>query len=297
MSRYNITKTGISILIVIALIMAVTSTALASQQAKAQPTIVPSGDVTQHAGKDKNATSATHVPPGQLKLGKINAPPVPTLHNLMATVKADKGTVVDNARLTLAKKTASLKISLVIRQLELYKKQIARSSLGTEEKVAIIAIADNNIAWYRQHDTDIQAAGDLETVNALADEANQQTSMIKVNMKKDAGVMACDQLDERIATAQSVSAIAAGKISGLSASGNDIDALERSLAGYDAHVDAASQYAEAARATFESISTEANADSGFNEGYGQIRQADLELGNAYADLKDFWLLYLRNSHI
>jgi hypothetical protein len=297
MSRYNSLKTGISFLIVLALFMAVISAAQAVQAAKAQPTAVSSDDVTQHAGKDKNVTSATPVSPGQLKLGKITAPPIATFQNLTATAKANASTVIDNARLTVAKKTASVKISLVIRQLEQYKKQIARSSLSPDEKAAIIALADNNIAWYRQQDSAIQAAGDLETINALANETNQQTDLLKVNMKKDAGIMACDQLDERIAMALSASAIAAGKVSVLDASGNDIDALESSLADYNVHVDVASQYSMAARTAFESISSEANVDSGFYAGYQQIKLADLEMGKAYADLKDFYRLYLINSRI
>ena len=297
MSLNNIIKTGISILVIITLFMAATSTAQAGLPVKAQPTSIPSDDIAQHAGKDKNVTSTTHVPPGQLKPGKITALPIPTLHNPAVITKANKSTVIDNAWLTLAKKTASLKISLVIRQLEQYKKQINRSRLGPDEKAMITALADNNIVWYRQLDIDIQAAGDLDTVNSLTDEADRQTGMLKVSMKMDAGIMACDQLDERIATARNVASVAAGKISGLNASSNDTNALESSLAGYNAHIDAASQYPEAARATFEAISSEANADSGFNAGYQQIRLADIELGKAYADLKDFYILYLRNSHI
>lgn len=297
MSRYNSIKIGISIFVVIALLMAVTLTVQAEQPSKAQPNQL---SLNQN-GKDKYNISANtsdiHVPPGQLKLGKLKAPPLPTLHNLTATIKANNNGVVDKVRLTVAKKTASQKISLIIHQLELYKKQIAHSRLGADEKAAAIAIADKNIAWYRQQESDIQASEDIETINALAAGTNQQTDQLKVNMKKEAGIMACDQLDNRIATARNVSTIAAGKIADLKASGNDTAALESRLADYDAHVDAASQYAYAARTAFEGISSETNADSGFNAGYQQIRLADHEMGKAFTDLKNFYTLYLYSTHI
>jgi hypothetical protein len=296
MSLYNRIKTGISILIIIALLMAVISTAQAAQSSKMQPTAVASGNVTQN-GKDMNGTSVTHIPPGQLKLGKINGPPMATFHNLTVTAKATTNAVVDNVRLTLAKKMASLKIDMAIRQLELYKKQITHSRISAEEKVAIIALADSNIAWYSQQESDIQAAEDLDAVNALAAGIDMQSDLLKVNIKKEAGVMACDQLDSRIATARNVLTMAAGKVADLKADGNDIADLENELADYNAHVDAAAGYADAARAAFEGISSDANADSGFDDGYRQISKADIEMNKAYADLKDFYLLYLRSSHI
>lgn len=295
MSMYNRVKTGISILIIVALFMAVISTAQAGQPSKMQPTELSPGNITQ-IFKDKDNASAIQVPHGQLKLGKLNAPPVATFHNLTLNAQATNKSAVNDVRLTLAKKMASLKINMIIRQLELYKKQITHSKISPEEKAAVIAIADNNIAWYRHQDSDIQAAEDLDTVNALAAGIEQQTNLLKVNLKKEAGIMACDQLDSRIAIAKSVPSIVAGKIADLKAAGNDIAVLEGKLADYDAHLDAASQYADAARTAFEGISGEADADSGFNAGYQQIRLADLEMDKAYADLKDFYLLYLHSSH-
>jgi hypothetical protein len=301
MSRYKSIKIGISIFIVIVLLMAVMSTAQAEPPSKVQPSPLFSDGLDQN-GKDKNnasanSTSATHVPPGLLKLGKLKAPPVATLHNLTATIKANNNGVVDKVRLTMAKKTASQKISLIIHQLELYKKQISHSRLGNDEKAAAIAVADKNIAWYRQQESEIQASDDIETINALAAGTNLQTDQLKVNMKKEAGIMACDQLDSRIATARNVSAIATRMIAELKASGNDAAALESRLADYGAHIDAASQYAYAARTAFEGISSETNADSGFNAGYQQIRLADLEMGKAFNDLKNFYMLYLHSTHI
>jgi hypothetical protein len=297
-------KKWIPVLIVFLLLASVISPALAEQPGKGQPTPTSPGstatpvNATQQSGKGNgqhNVTSDTHVPPGQLKLGKISAPPAVSGISITPTAQATKKPPVSEAKLSLAKKVAGTRIGLVVSQLELYKKQISRSGLSAEEKAAIIAIADRNIAWYNQQNGDIQSASDMDIINALAAAADQQSAQLKVNMRKDAGVMACDELDARIATARNVATIAAGKVSSLKANGNDTTAIEGKLADYNARVAAASQYSTAARAAFESISGEANSDSGFNEGYRLIAQADQEMGKAYADLKDVYLLYFRST--
>ncbi|OPY29124.1 MAG: hypothetical protein A4E28_01071 [Methanocella sp. PtaU1.Bin125] len=292
MSRSKQIKIGLSILIVGTLLMAVTSTALAEPPSWAQPN--PASGNANKSDKDQDDQQGKNVSPGQLKLGNLKAPPLATLHNFTASPKANN-TVVDTVHLNVAKKTASQRINLVIRQLETYKKQISRSRLSADEKAAAIAVADNNIAWYRQQESAIQAAADLETVNGLAAVTNDQIGQMKVNMKLEAGIMACEQMESRIAAANSVSVMAAEKIGELKASADVTAALEGQLARYNEHVAAASQYTYAARTAFEGITNEGNTDSGFNAGYQQLRQAEAEMLRAYTELKLFYQLYLHNA--
>ena len=139
----------------------------------------------------------------------------------------------------------------------------------------------------------MEAADDLTTVQTLADQAEQQAATLKVSIKNEAGIMACDGLDGRIATARTASAGIADKIAALKARGDNTAPAEQKLADYNAHVDAAAMYSLAARAAFEGITSADNTDRGFNEGYRQIGLANREMTQAYVDLKGVYLWYLQ----
>jgi hypothetical protein len=167
------------------------------------------------------------------------------------------------------------------------------SGLGNDQKSDIGAIVDSNIAWFRQQVEDLGAAGDLAAVKVLADQADQQAAALKVSIKNEAGLMACDAMDARIITARNAVAGIADKISALKAGGDNTAVAEPNLADYNAHVDAAVRYSLAARTAFEGITSVDNTDNGFSEGYRQIGLADREMTRAYADLKSVYLWYLR----
>jgi hypothetical protein len=174
---------------------------------------------------------------------------------------------------------------------------VANSGLSSDQKAGIKAIVENNIAWFRQQSEDLGAATDLATVQALADQVERQSAVLKVSIKKEAGIMACDGMDGRIATARNASASIADRIAALKATGKDTAKIEQKLADYDAHVAAAGLYSLAARTAFEGITSAENTDSGFNEGYRQLGLANREMTQAYVDLKGVYLWYLQNSRI
>lgn len=244
---------------------------------------VPSGP----AGKGAiNVTPGTSTHQGHGKIGNLHAPPV-IVKNLTQKVKKH----ANDARLNQTRAIAEGRINLIINQLRLYEKWVANSRLSDDQKSSIKAIIDGNIAWFMQQYEDIGATVDVATAQALADQADRQAAMLKVSMKKEAGIMACDMLDGRIATARNASAGIADRIASLE--GIDTASAVQKLADYDDHVDAAARYSGAVRAAFECITTADNTDSGFNEGYRQIGMADREMARAYADLKSIYLWYLQ----
>lgn len=282
MSRPRTRKLYFPLFAIALLLMSIVAPALATSPAKAQASPLPAA---------KNVVNATISPPGQAKkIGNISTPPA-IVRNLSGQVK-DR---INEALLKQTKRLAEVRINILVNQLELYEKRITYSSLGADQKSAIIAVADENIAWLRQIDSDVQAADDLDAIRALMAQVDQQADVLKANIKKDAGVMACDGLDARIATARNVSATIAGRLAALKAQGKDTSQPEGKLADYDEHLDAAGQCSAAARAAFLGITGAADADRGFAEGYRQIGLADREMSRAYADLKDVYLWYLRNT--
>ena len=293
MSRNNSLKMIFPAFAIAILIFSLSSPAFATPASKATPTTTAADGHASPTPAGNGVINVTHgMPtlPGHGKFGNLHTPPA-IISNLTKKVKKQ----VDDARLNQAIKIADVKIDIILRQLELYEKWVANSGLSDDQKAGIKVIVDNNIAWFRQQVEDIQAAEDLAAVQTLADQADQQAATLKVSIKKEAGIMACDWLDGQIATARTASAGISDKIAVLKARGDNTAPAEQKLADYNAHVDAAARYSLAARAAFEGITSADNMDSGFNEGYRQIGQADGEMTQAYVDLKGVYLWYLQAS--
>jgi hypothetical protein len=292
MSRNNSLKMIFPAFAIAILLVSLASPALAAPSFKATPWATTSGGHASPAPGDSaiNVTSGTPTWPGHGKIGNLHTPPA-IVTNLTQKVKKQ----VNDARVKAAQKIAESRINIIIGQLGLYEKWVAYSSLGDDQKAGIKVIVDDNIAWFRQQIEDIQATDDLTTVQTLTDEADQQAATLKVSIKKEAGSMACDTLDSRIAAARNASSAIADKIAALKARGNNTATVEQKLADYDAHVDAAERYSDAAMTAFEAITGADNTDSGFNEGYRQIGLADREMTQAYVDLKGVYLWYLQAS--
>ena len=258
---------------------------------QASPLVSPVPTLQPPAGNDTiNITPGMPEFNGHGKLGNLhNAPAL--IKNVTQKVKQQ----VNDARLNQAKAMAEVKINVIINQLMLYEKWVDNSGIDRDQKADIKAIVDSNILWFRQQSEDIGAATDLATVQSLSDEADQQAATLRVSIKKEAGIMACDRLDDRIATARNASAGIADRIAALKATGNNTATAEQKLADYNAHINAAAAYSSAARDSFEGISGVNNMDRDFNEGYRQIAQADREMTQAYVDLKSVYLWYLQAS--
>lgn len=288
-------KKIIPVLVLAILVSSVASPALATPSSKAQPTIVPHGSASPTISPlpvvdngTINITPDVSPFPGHGKIGNLRMPPS-IVKNLTKKIKNQ----VDDIRLKQARTIAEGRINLIIGQLQLYEKWVSNSGLGNDQKSDIGAIVDSNIAWFRQQVEDLGAAGDLAAVKVLADQADQQAAALKVSIKNEAGLMACDAMDGRIITARNASAGIADKISALKAGGDNTAVAEPNLADYNVHVDAAVRYSLAARTAFEGITSAENTDNGFSEGYRQIELANREMTRAYADLKSVYLWYLQ----
>ncbi len=293
MSRNNSLKMIFPTFAIAILVLSLSSSAPAALAVKATPAATTAGGQASPAPAGNGAINVTPgMPtlPGHGKFGNLHTPPA-IVSNLTKNVKKQ----VDDVRVKAAQKIAESRIDIILGQLELYEKWVANSGLGNDQKAGIKVIVDNNVAWFRQQVEDIQAAGDLTTVQTLADQADQQAATLKVSIKREAGLLACDTLDGRIATAANASSSIADRIAALKLPGNNTAAVEQKLADYNAHVDAAGGYSLAASAAFEGITDADNTDSGFNEGYRQIGLADREMTQAYVDLKGVYLWYLQAS--
>jgi hypothetical protein len=293
MSRNNSLKMIFPAFAIAILVLSLLSAAPAALAVKATPvatTAVGHASPAPAGNGAINVTSGMPTLPGHGKFGNIHTPPA-IISNLTKNVKKQ----VDDVRVKMAQKIAESKIDIILGQLGLYEKWVANSGLANDQKAGIKVIVDNNIAWFRQQVEDIQAADDLTTVQTLADQADQQAATLKVSIKKEAGLLACDALDDRIATATNVSSAIADRIAALKLPGNYTASVEQKLADYNAHVDAAGRYSLAAKAAFEGITDADNTDRGFNEGYRQIALADREMTQAYVDLKGVYLWYLQAS--
>jgi len=294
MSRLICLKKIIPLLVLAVLVSSVASPALAKPSIRASPTDAPAVGQAQPTisplsidNGTVNVTPAASPLHGHSKIGNLRTPPA-LVKNLTQKIKNQ----VDDARLNLSRTIAEGKINLIIGQLQLYEKRVSRSGLDDDRKSGIKVIVDNNIAWFRQQIEDLGAAGDLAAVQELADEVGRQAATLTVSIKNEAGIMACDGLDGRIAAARNASAGIADRIAALNVTG-DTTAVGQKLADYNAHVDAAAGYSLAARAAFEGITSAENTDIGFNEGYRQIGLADREMTQAFVDLKAVYLWYLQ----
>jgi hypothetical protein len=285
MSRSHSLKKIIPAFAIAILVLSAVSTAPAAA-VKAKPTVAPTP--APEGNGSFNLTPDTPTLQGQGRFGNLHTPPA-IISNFTQKVKKQ----VNDARLDAAKMIAESRIKLIEGQLQLYEKWVANSGLSNDQKASIKVIVDDNILWFRQQDEDIQAADDLATVQALSDQADLQAASLKVTIKKEAGLLACDTLDGRIAAARNASAGIIDKIAGLNAGGIDTTAVEQKLADYNAHIDAAGIDSLAARAAFEGITGADNTDRGFNEGYRQIALAGGEMTRAYVDLKYVYLWYLQ----
>ena len=235
--------------------------------------------------------SYTTSPGEKLRIGNLNQPvisrPNTSEKNLL------NKTYSNEPRLKTAKNLADARINLVISQIEVYKKEVTNSRLSNSDKSVLFREADQNITWFKEKQSEIQSANDLDTVQGIMSAVNQQIGTLKVDLKRGAGLLACDEVDVKITTAQNVSGIIGQKINGMKAQGNDTGQAEKLLADYNGHVSAASVHMDAAKSGFNNITSTDNADRNFATGYGELSRSETELGKAYVDLKGIYRLLLR----
>ena len=169
---------------------------------------------------------------------------------------------------------------------------VNHSRLPDDDKALLIGDANENMAWYRQMGQDLQATSDPGTVQGMVNDIDRQTELLRTDLKRDAGLLTCDDIDRKIATAREVSALAGQKIATADVDANQTLKLNQLLADYDTRVDAAERHSGAAKASFDNITSAADADLHFNAGYGELQQAEKQLTLAYADLKEIYRILL-----
>ena len=140
-----------------------------------------------------------------------------------------------------------------------------------------------------------QSASDLATVKSIGKDVTDRWNVEKVDIKKQAGDIACDQFDANIAEARNASAIAAKKIGAIKAQGKDTAAMEKKLASFDSHVSNAASDLGNARSDFDKINGPALVDVHFSVGLRQLKLAGNEMNNAYSDLKSLYGMIYRNN--
>lgn len=263
------------------------------------PTVTPTPLSGPAAG---SAAVSTVTSPGQVrknlvtrsngtpKLDKLPTPSSQILPTPRAALQ-DK-TPVSEVRLKGEKALGEAKMRVTVNQIDLYLKWVNNSRLSESDKALLRAEAADNLDWYQQQASDLKTATSLADIQALMAEVDQHNALIKVSLKKDAGLLASDDVDQKIGTASNVSELVGARIAALDSSNADKARLGELLADYDEHVTAAASYSDAAKADFNSITAE-NQDHSFTQGYAELQRADAELTKAYADLKNIYRLLLK----
>ncbi|WP_424357015.1 hypothetical protein [Methanocella sp. MCL-LM] len=262
---------------------------------------------TQSNNSSTAATpTITPVPPistagnsGKIKIGNLHKPvksgpgenTTVTAPAIVSAVPAGDGKQqAEKARADKAAADGKIKVALT--QLDIYVKMVNHSRLSDGDKALLIGDANENMAWYRQMGRDLQATSDGGTVQGMATDIDRQTELLRADLKRDAGLLTCDDIDRKIATARDVSALAGQKIATADTDANESLKLNQLLADYDAHVDTAAQHSGAAKASFDRITSAADADQHFDAGFGELQQAEKQLTLAYADLKEIYRILL-----
>lgn len=198
-------------------------------------------------------------------------------------------------RLQSAKSSATSGVDRIVKALGVAKNNIQGSNLPQIERARLIAEIDANITWCGEKRAEITNARDIATVKAIGKEVTDRWNVEKINIKKEVGEIGCDQYSVVIAEARKASSIASDKIKAISAQGKDTSAMDKKLASYDAHVSSAERYIAKARAEFDKINGPIGVDLYYSAGLRQLKLANGELQDAYADLKSLYSMIYRNS--
>ncbi len=171
---------------------------------------------------------------------------------------------------------------------------IERSKLTVIQKVEIKAQIESNVTWFEATKREVESSKNVSSALLYAKQARERWDEVYPGLKKEVGLMACDNLGVELNRARNATAIAYSKIDAMKAQGKDTGSLEGALAAYNGHIDSASRYVASARSEFNSIST-SRLDGHFATGIKQLNLAEAEMKSAYSDLKNIYRLLLGNS--
>jgi len=184
-------------------------------------------------------------------------------------------------------------IDVAINALEAAENGVERSKLTDSQKAGLKAQIESNTTWFEGKKQDVQSSKDVASALQYAKQASQRWNEIYPGLKKEIGLMACDNFDAELNKANKATAIVSLKIDSLKAQGKDTGSLEKALADYNGHIEGASRYVADARSDFNGIS--APNDGHFAAGVKQLGSAEKEMKSAYSDLKTIYRLLLGNS--
>ncbi|BAI61348.1 hypothetical protein MCP_1276 [Methanocella paludicola SANAE] len=185
----------------------------------------------------------------------------------------------------VSKKIARLRITTLLREMDMLKLMVNGSGLSTNEQAAIARGIDSNVQWLNSMDQEIQAANDMKSLGQAIAKAEPALAMIRSEVKANAGLMACKNMDARIEIAMNVSDMINEKALGLTAEEKAWYAQE--LAGYDQHIYDVCRYQVNAREAFGKYS-ETRDDAYYIDGLRQIELAQNELYQAFDILGDIF---------
>jgi hypothetical protein len=205
------------------------------------------------------------------------------------------GHAVSDARLQRSKTSAVNGINAIVKGLDVAETGIAHSRLSDSIKARLMTDIDSNISWFESEKTTIQSANDLATVSRQATLATQRWNSIKSDLKKEVGIITCDDLDSNIQAARNASVIASRKILGFKAGGKDTSKLEKALTSYNLNLDHAATDLSSARAEFDAIGVTGNADVHYAAGLRKLGLSDNELNSSFTDLRTIYSLLHSNS--
>ena len=199
---------------------------------------------------------------------------------------------IKDLRLDNAKKQTMTGIDDMVRQLLAYRNRVDSSRLSEENKALMIQRINTNISWLSQKKSEVNASDDIQQVRLTAKEVDLRWKPIGVELKREAGNLACDEIESRINEARNASNIAAAKIKEMKEQGKDTAIMERKLASFNSNIEAASAHLKDAREEFGRINAPAGSNLRYGAGLSNLKKAENKLFQAYSDLKDLYRAYL-----
>jgi len=198
----------------------------------------------------------------------------------------------DSGHYDISKKTARQRIQTILREMEMLKAMAAGSGLSAEEQASIRAGIGSNARWLNETDKDIQAAGSMKALGQAIAQAEPRMAAIRSEVKANAGLLACRNMDARLALAMNASDMANDRIKSLNLTAEEEAWSAQKLADYDQHIYDACRYQEAARASYQKYSGTRD-DAYYIEGLRQIELAQNELEGAFDALRDIFVTIQR----
>ncbi len=205
------------------------------------------------------------------------------------------GRAVADNRLHRTQTSAENGIDAIIKGLNAVDNSIDRSKLPDSQKAALMSQVDSNISWFESEKSIIQSSDDLVTVRQHALLAASRWSSIKIDIKKEMGLLACDDIDAKLNDARNASSVASAKIQAMKAQGKDTGDLEKSLASFNSDIDNAAGHSANARVEFNAISTPVNVDLRYAAGIRQLNMAGNGLNSSFTDLRKIYSLFYGTS--